>query len=116
MLPFLESIRPESDPTWHIRRCQFLNRYEPVWAVPHDDENQTSIILHGEQHFKEEGCKYFLLCLVPKAWAISLGTGSGSNKKLYDSLQKCCLRLVSSKSLGSIVGHGEFVNEMTNEV
>lgn len=107
ILPFLESIRPESNPTWHIRRCRLLDSYESIWAVPYDDANHsTSIILHGEPHFKEEGSKYFLLCLVPKAWNISLGTGPGSNSRL----RRFCSRLTSSKSLGSIVGHDEFFN------
>lgn len=110
ILPFLEEFCPEYDPTWHIRRCQLLNSYESVWAVPYHDENHsTSIILQGEAHFREEGSKNFLLCLVPKAWDISLGTGR-SDEKLYDNLRQCCLRLVSSKSLGSIVGYGDFFN------
>ena len=84
-----------------------MDSYESIWAVPYDDANHsTSIILHGEPHFKEEGSKYFLLCLVPKDWIISLGTGPGSNSRL----RRFCSRLTSSKSLGSIVGHDEFFN------
>lgn len=110
--PFLEAIRPESDRTWHIRRCRLLNSYESIWAVPYDDGNHsTSIILHDEPRFKEEGSKYFLLCLVPKAWNISLGTASGSNARVYDDLRQFCPHLVLSKSLGSIVSHREFFDK-----
>ena len=109
---FLESICPESDPTCHIRRCRLLDSYESAWAASYNDDNRsTSTTFHGELHFMEERSKYFLFCLVPKDWIISSGTGPGSNAKLYNQLQQCCLRLVLSKGLGAIVGHGEFIDK-----
>jgi hypothetical protein len=33
VFPFLEAIRPDDDPTWHIRRGHLLDRYDSVWAT-----------------------------------------------------------------------------------
>lgn len=100
IFPFLETVRPESDPCWHIRRGRLLHHYELVWVVCNDEYQPNSIIFDGEAQFKTvEICdkSHVILCLVPKWWIISLSVIHNSSSKdtgFSDKLWEACLLLV----------------------
>ncbi|KAL3474561.1 hypothetical protein BJX99DRAFT_248202 [Aspergillus californicus] len=100
IFPFLETVRPDSDPCWHIRRGRLLHHYKSVWAVC--NENQlSSIIFDDEAQFKTE------------RWIKSLrATHDSSSKDTgfdYKLLREACLLLVSSRCPGYVYSRGKFL-------
>ncbi|KAL2828939.1 hypothetical protein BDW59DRAFT_142548 [Aspergillus cavernicola] len=113
VFPFLESIRPETDLTWHIRRGRLLNCYESVWASFKAKDHSSSITFHGEPDFETLGPdpRYYLLCLVPQGWnMLSLTTADSDSNDvgLYEKLRQACLLFVSSRLPGNIVKQQDF--------
>jgi len=121
IFPFLETVRPKSDPCWHIRRGRLLHHYESVWAVCNDKSQPNSIIFDDEAQFKTvEMCdkSHIMLCLVPKWWIISLRAIHDSSLKdtgFNEKLQESCLLLVSSRCPGYAFSHGEFLQGGTSK-
>ncbi len=107
VFPFLEAIRPKSDPTWHIRRGRLLNHYESVWASISSVNDCLSIALRGEPAFEalEPNCHCYLLCLVPRTWNTEFDS---KDTKVHDKLRQAFSLLASSRSPGYIIKHREF--------
>lgn len=115
IFPFLETVRPKSDPCWHIRRGRLLHHYESVWAVCNDKNQPNSIIFGDEERFKTvDICDktHIVLCLVPRWWIISLRANKDSRSKdtgFDDKLREACLLLVSSRCPGYVLSRGGFL-------
>lgn len=117
IFPFLEEVRPECDPCWHIRRGRLLHHYEPVWAVAMGKRHLDPITFENEAQFEtivECDRSRILLCLVPKWWNISIRAIRDPDLKdtsgLVDKLRDACLRLVFSHGTpGFVIGHREFL-------
>lgn len=111
---FLEAVRPDSDPCWHIRRGRLLHHYESVWVFCDGNGQPKPIILDGEIECKTVDMRdksHLMLCLVPKWWGISLKAIHDLNLKdegFYDRLRDACLLLVSSKFPGRIFSRRGF--------
>ncbi|PWY86483.1 hypothetical protein BO94DRAFT_575555 [Aspergillus sclerotioniger CBS 115572] len=111
VFPFLEAIRPKSNPSWHISRARQLKSYKSLWAFQHTHENQvnltkqtlTIVSLWGEMLTDpdklrtEQGC--FFLLLVPHAWVID-DVGS--------KLLAACIRVSEGGSPGGIISRSDF--------
>ncbi|OOF93557.1 hypothetical protein ASPCADRAFT_209500 [Aspergillus carbonarius ITEM 5010] len=74
IFPFLESIRPKDDYTWHIRRGRLLESYEAVWICSTTDSSGKTAMsfvsdIDCAQSMEGSRCRY-LLCLIPKEWDI----------------------------------------------
>lgn len=122
IFPFLETVRPKSDPCWHIRRGRLLHHYESVWAICNEKNRPNSIIFDGEEQFETvEICNksHVMLCLVPKWWMISLRAiydpSSKDNTGFNNKLREACLLLVSSKCPGYLFSYGEFLRTGNKE-
>ncbi|KAL2808804.1 hypothetical protein BJX63DRAFT_16714 [Aspergillus granulosus] len=73
IFPFLESIRPSDDLTWHIRRSRQLPIYAPFWVFSTTNGgDQGEIVFVTDRHSshgdggEEKGS--YLLCMVPQEW------------------------------------------------
>ncbi|KAE8152693.1 hypothetical protein BDV25DRAFT_150605 [Aspergillus avenaceus] len=113
VFPFLEEVRPESDPCWHIRRGRLLHHYEPLWAVFCSSKDQpVSIIFDFQSETVGMTDKsQFMICLVPKTWIVLLKATHDSalkKKELCDKLRQACSPLLSTNRPGYVIGRGEF--------
>lgn len=109
IFPFLEAVRPESDPCWHIRRGRLLHQYEPVWAICYNRSQPDSIIFDDET---VEICdtSQTILSLVPKSWNVSsrgIHEPNSKNTGFKQKLQEVCRLLVSPRCPGYVLGHDE---------
>lgn len=108
IFPFLEAIRPEDSPAWHIDRARLLHRYEAAWIIHYGQssaENPMELIsLCGELLVDIDklamcrGCMFILL-LIPRAWEV---------KGICDQLLETCARVVSSARPGKVIRRDEF--------
>ncbi|KAF7616119.1 hypothetical protein AFLA_009620 [Aspergillus flavus NRRL3357] len=111
LFPFLEAIRPNDCPSWHIHRAQQL-KYEPVWVLYIDQgdrhgnkevESLSIVSIYGRDLIDVDmlktgqGC--FFLLLLPRSWAIE-----EPNSKV---LAICSQLLIPGKS-GTIIKKVEF--------
>lgn len=115
IFPFLETVRPKSDPCWHIRRGRLLHRYESVWALCNDKNPPNSIILDFEARFQTVEIwdkPHIVLFLVPRWWIISRPKDTGFDNKLREA----CLLLVSSQCPGYVLSRGEFLGTGEKDV
>lgn len=111
LFPFLEAIRPNDCPSWHIHRAQQL-KYEPVWVLYSDQgdrhgnkevESLSIVSIYGRDLIDVDmlktgqGC--FFLLLLPRSWAIE-----EPNSKV---LAICSQLLIPGKS-GTIIKKVEF--------
>lgn len=110
IFPFLEAVRPESDPCWHIRRGRLLHHYRPIWAVfRHDSTQLTLVTFDYEPRFTEIGAmadSRFVLCLVPNLWHVPSWKDPGFAG--FERLRNLCSDLVSTKAPGKIFEQSDF--------
>lgn len=107
IFPFLECIRPEHSPTWHITRARQLQHYVSAWVLCTEDTDtpqKTLISVSGNLLVDVNGLNIgeghsFILLLFPQSW----GTG-----EVHDKLIAACSRVISSGKPGSIITRVEF--------
>ncbi|KAE8154649.1 hypothetical protein BDV25DRAFT_171823 [Aspergillus avenaceus] len=104
IFPFLESIRPNHTPTWHIARARLLQVYDSVWFVHVPNSEQVHLVsFSGAQNPELDVDNTaqevsFLLLLVPRSWDMQ------SHKRRLCT----CAQLVANKECGSIILKEEF--------
>lgn len=114
IFPFLEAVRPTSDPCWHIRRGRLLHQYKPVWAICNDKNQSNSIIFDDDEaQFRTvEICdtSQIMHCLVPKWWNVSsraIHEPGSKDTGFEQKLQQACRLLVSSQCPEFVLGRDE---------
>ncbi|KAJ9233445.1 hypothetical protein DTO169E5_7035 [Paecilomyces variotii] len=107
VFPFLATICPQNDPTWHIRKGRQLDHYAPAWVFLGRSGNlSNSVTLMTIGHHQapnvgllENESGYYLLCLIPKEWEID---------GIHNKLRQVCSSLEFSKVWGYIIRRIEF--------
>jgi hypothetical protein len=106
IFPFLEAIRPERHPTWHISRAQALDHYIPAW-VSHaggmnESEEMSLITFDGEKFCDTDklstGLSFFLI-LIPQSW---------DKKAIVGKLLGACTGVGSLGKPGIVITKAEF--------
>ncbi|KAJ0426396.1 hypothetical protein BJY00DRAFT_84645 [Aspergillus carlsbadensis] len=112
VFPFLEALRPEADPTWHIRQGRLLDCYDAVWAsYRRRTKCPSSLKFYGEADLNndESGRHYFLLCLVPQEWKmLSWKNPCSKDAGLRHNIRRICSPFISSQSAGCTVTREDF--------
>ena len=115
ILPFLESICPDSDLCWHIRRARLLHEYTSIWAVFCDDKtNPQPVTFDCEPQLatiEKMKDSRVILCLVPFRWGKFLSGRRFDFTGGLEKLRNCCSNLISAKHLGAILSRAEFREE-----
>ncbi|PYI29829.1 hypothetical protein BP00DRAFT_223295 [Aspergillus indologenus CBS 114.80] len=103
ILPFLESIRPQDSPTWHLTRARLLRDYESAWFLHTPGTDKQLKLLSGVECFKSESDemaneKSYLLLLIPRFW----------NLENHWARLFTCAGLVVNQGFGPIISKKEF--------
>lgn len=109
IFPFLEAIRPEGSPAWHINRARLLQRYDSAWIMYAGQSTasgslMTLISFRGNLLVDMDTLTIdcdclFVLLLLPQAWTV---------KGFNDQLLTTCTKVVSSASPGRVIRREEF--------
>lgn len=97
IFPFLEAVRPEDSPAWHISRARLLGEYIAAWVKFDPSQQAMSFIsfpgarISDKMGLTSEDGIAFVLLLLPRTWVIP-GIG--------DKFLPICNDLISSRRPG----------------